>query len=132
MISKKHLSSSKDLMQEQETQDFICNHCRDTHRVQIDSIEALCTWCPVPCVDCRSSGIGAYCTNTPCMCGCHVEKFPHLDWYKEPLSKEHIADLRFKLAVCRGIIGEILDGMKGHCTLSPEDLERVLKETADP
>lgn len=62
-------------------QTSICKTCNDTHQIIVrrDGHEDRgrpCTSCPVPCETCRSRipncGPGAYCTNTPCNCSCHI------------------------------------------------------------
>jgi hypothetical protein len=49
-----------------------CTHCGDTHTMQLEDSSVMCTWCPVPCQNCRAGGFGAYCAETPCLCDCHV------------------------------------------------------------
>lgn len=46
-----------------------CTTCRDSHRMTRDGREVPCTFCPLPCAQCRS---GPYCATTPCACACHV------------------------------------------------------------
>lgn len=50
-------------------------------------------------------------------------------WYKGPLTKKHIAELRRKLATARGVISNLIE--EDHI-FDQEELERVFEETADP
>lgn len=49
----------------------VCSLCDDTHLMQLDGREVMCTFCPTPCQKCRAGGNGPYCTTTPCDCECH-------------------------------------------------------------
>lgn len=51
-----------------------CTTCDDTHRMTLGDREVMCTRCPVPCHVCRVNGNGAFCSTTPCVCGCHRPK----------------------------------------------------------
>lgn len=62
-----------------------------------------------------------------------------MDWYKDPFTKEHIADLRRKLGIARGKLEEIRQLMIdcpeariGHLSIDVYALDDVLNETADP
>lgn len=47
-----------------------CEHCRDTHMMELWDRSVPCTRCPTPCETCRD-GTRAYCKSTPCGCSCH-------------------------------------------------------------
>lgn len=47
---------------------YVCDTCKDTHRMSLNDKTVMCTKCPTPCEQCRS---GPYCTETPCYCECH-------------------------------------------------------------
>ncbi len=49
----------------------VCHICDDSHRMDLGGTTVMCTWCPVPCQECRHGGTGPYCENTPCLCECH-------------------------------------------------------------
>lgn len=51
-----------------------CTTCNDTHRMNLGERVVSCTHCPVPCEQCRSGGLGAYCEVTPCACPCHAKR----------------------------------------------------------
>lgn len=46
----------------------VCEMCNDTHRIELKERMVLCTYCPLPCMECIK---GSYCTITPCNCHCH-------------------------------------------------------------
>lgn len=53
----------------------VCEHCDDTHTMQIGDRNVLCTRCPTPCRRCAShDGTGAYCARPRCSCSCHEER----------------------------------------------------------
>ena len=66
------------------------------------------------------------------------------NWYKEPKTKKHIAELRYKLALTRGFLTQLqfaLQGLPKLIHLSTEDgdidlntkyIENLLKKTSDP
>jgi hypothetical protein len=119
----------------------ICQMCNDTH-IMNDRGWA-CTHCPIPCQECRGDRTSrAFCENTPCNCFCHSEENKNkndelMQWYDEPLTKEHIAELRFKLAKCRGAILTVLATQKDSMWydeqefFTTEQLETLIKETSD-
>lgn len=49
----------------------ICLVCNDTHIMNRDEYNVLCTHCPLPCPQCAN---GPFCVNTPCQCNCHEDK----------------------------------------------------------
>lgn len=108
----------------------ICEVCEDTHTMLLSEEyhSVMCTHCPLPCDDCASD---AYCRETPCFCLCHKD-LPwydgNLSWYSGPLTKEHLADVRHKLAKVRGLLMSFLDP---ECHPSPEQIELMIKETDD-
>jgi len=54
-----------------------------------------------------------------------------MDWYEGPLTKERIAELRFKLAKARGLLMSFCDpNPKYHPTVN--EVKQILKETEDP
>jgi hypothetical protein len=118
---------------------FVCEACGDSHQVWGTSRETyqMCTQCPVPCNDCAPNKGACYCAETPCGCQCHMPESKDLmGWYVAPLSKKHIAELRFKLAKCRGIIHHMLATYKDSSYYDAEEdlptleqLENILKET---
>ena len=122
------------------SQQFVCQTCEDTHQVWSSKREQyqMCGSCPFPCQGCRANGEGAYCRSTPCDCQCHQKNEELLmDWYVEPLTKHHIAELRYKLGKCRGIIYHLLSTYKDSSCYDAEEelptleqLEEILKETA--
>jgi hypothetical protein len=61
-----------------------------------------------------------------------------LDWYKGPLTKKHIAELREKLGIARGIIEELRELMIthsqsriGHLHIGIDELDDALNKTSD-
>jgi hypothetical protein len=62
---------------------FDCSRCRDTHQVETERGQQMCTSCPTPCDECRGlmkdGGFTAYCGSTPCRCGCHVRRAQALE-----------------------------------------------------
>ena len=85
----------------------VCNTCNDTHIMT--ETGRMCIRCPVPCQECRQGGNGAFCEHTPCGCECHDPKRRDkhnelMDWYEGPLTEQHIAELRYKLAKTRGFL----------------------------
>lgn len=50
----------------------VCSKCLDTHLMVFNDAHISCTFCPLPCQDCRAEGVGAFCGLTPCACSCHV------------------------------------------------------------
>lgn len=54
----------------------VCSTCEDTHLMPLgEDRQVMCTRCPVPCRKCATdNGVGAYCSTTPCGCGCHKNK----------------------------------------------------------
>lgn len=63
---------------ETATRAALCTTCNDTHLMYLSRLErdVPCTFCPVPCQNCRQGGNGPYCQTTPCGCGCHVRTAP--------------------------------------------------------
>lgn len=53
-----------------------CKVCKDSHVMILDDRAVPCTFCPVPCKECRLDKIGAYCESTPCPCDCHKKDQP--------------------------------------------------------
>jgi hypothetical protein len=51
---------------------FICEECKDTHKMELNEQMVMCTFCPSPCQECRAGGIGPFCEQTPCACKCHA------------------------------------------------------------
>lgn len=53
----------------------VCAHCNDTHVMHNEERGTSwpCTFCPVPCAECRAGGNGPYCVRTPCVCTCHAK-----------------------------------------------------------
>lgn len=49
----------------------VCDRCNDTHMMDLNGLVVMCTWCPVPCQECRIGGNGPFCETTPCRCKCH-------------------------------------------------------------
>lgn len=112
--------------------DVICNLCQDTHIMPATGY--MCTRCPAPCQQCRMNGYGAFCQNTPCSCKCHDKQYIELmEWYTDPLTKEHIAELRKKLATTRGLLTCMINWESDDKSLVPstEDIVNALKETTD-
>jgi hypothetical protein len=110
----------------------------------------MCTRCPVPCQQCRAGGNGPFCERTPCYCECHDPNGDGLaDWYEGPLNKQHIAELRHKLASLRGFLYQLKFDLEdlhlpqnaaihtaggGKIDLSGgtlEEINRLLEETSD-
>jgi hypothetical protein len=54
----------------------VCQRCGDSHWIDTERGREMCTACPVPCEKCRRGGGGAYCSATPCPCGCHKKPSP--------------------------------------------------------
>lgn len=84
----------------------VCDTCNDTHIMNDKGW--MCTRCPVPCQECRQGGNGAFCEHTPCSCECHDPNTDSiLRWYDGALTKEHVAELRYKLATVRGFLHQL-------------------------
>lgn len=115
---------------------IVCRVCKDTHEMWISSQErsVMCTHCPVPCTACAigSRGEGAYCQVTPCNCICHPEnKDEIMIWYIGPLTKEHIAKLRYQLAKTRGLLTSFIDWESSDPKYLPpsQNILDILKDT---
>ena len=67
----------------------------------------------------------------------HCKEHIDLIWYDgSPPTKERIAELRYKLAVARGMLGSVRDMMAnvevgGQLCVHVEDLDKAMKETID-
>ena len=69
-------SKIKSFAENQKTvsdQSVVCRTCQDTHEMSLGSRLVMCTFCPVPCVECARS-LSPYCEKTPCSCECHTGK----------------------------------------------------------
>src|SRR5258708_3683073 len=100
--------------------------CNDTHIMNDKGW--MCTRCPTPCQECRgrAGGYAPFCETTPCSCLCHRNKpftpyhdtklvsWPEksdaeiMEWYQGPLTKLRLAQLRYKLAKCRGLLVSLM------------------------
>jgi hypothetical protein len=114
----------------------VCKICNDTHQMWLTVLErnVLCTACPVPCDKCQQ---GAFCKEIHCSCSCHKEKKKRkkkrqtTGWFEGSLTKDRLAELRFKLAKARGLLISFTDpDSQYHPDL--EEIKIILKETEDP
>lgn len=53
-----------------------------------------------------------------------------LEWYNGPLTKRHVAELRKKLAIARGMLDTLAEANMGNYVT--KQIRSTLKETADP
>jgi hypothetical protein len=97
----------------------------------------MCTHCPTPCQECRVGGTGPFCEKTPCDCDCHDHNYQYSElrtWYKGPLNKDRLSELRYKLARARGLLVSFISWEVEDKELVPttQDVKDILKETEDP
>jgi hypothetical protein len=124
------------LVERSKMNKVVCNVCEDTHERWSSSSERwiTCLHCPIPCKECNGGGQAAFCVKTPCDCQCHPAKQKTNDWYVGPLTKERLADLRYKLAKARGLLVSFINWETDETGLTPatQEVKDILKETEDP
>lgn len=85
--------------------DPVCTHCDDTHLFPVSGF--MCTYCPVPCRSCATSGgRGAFCATTPCPCACHGARPAEVAILRVPLSeveahRKELTDARAVIAAAQ-------------------------------